>query len=356
VKIFKVPRFRIRTLALLTTTLVLLSTLVGSTVIAAANTTAVQMMDTFTAEANMTFTDIDGNRITTVKAATLIITDNTVATFGVIANGTLAISGYATMTVTGYIGKGNNPTLVLSGSGTDAKATIIAKVHAHVGVVQTITGTINGVGTHSQGTLGDDPAGAVASWSVAQQYDGTTSALLVADAVTGSTYVQFTPQTGIKLNQLDTITTGWSVAHRLENATSNGPQVELKFQKRGTATPDGVAHVDVTLLPYQTTGTGAWVVSQLTGAATNALYYGNDPVDGTAFSDGGVALLNTVEAAINAEGVMGSDSASAWELTRVRVELWEAGARDCWIDQVTINGKVYSFEPASFTGNFKAVP
>jgi hypothetical protein len=42
------------------------------------------------------------------------------------------------------------------------------------------------------------------------------------------------------------------------------------------------------------------------------------------------------------------------DLTRVRVEIWEAVARDCWIDEVTINGITYSFEPASVSGSFRA--
>jgi hypothetical protein len=331
--------------------------LCSSFVSAAAVVTNVQLMDTFTLTLNIRTTDIDGNSITRITTGTLIITDNTVSTLGIISNGTLALEGYTTMTVTGYVGKGSRPTLVLYGTSADCKATFFGKVKATAGVVSTITGSLNGFGYHSVGTLGDDPAGAVASWSTVAQYDGTTSALLTQAAVEGSTYVQFTPPRGFKLSQLDTIVSGWSLAHKLQVSTSNGPQVELKFQKRGTSTPDGIAHVDITLLPYQQTGTGNWVVSSILSASTTCGYYGNDPVDGTAFSEfSGTILLEDVEAAINAEVNMGTDSASAWELTRVRIELWEAGARTCYIDDVVINGRTYTFEPVSFSGSVKGLP
>jgi len=38
----------------------------------------------------------------------------------------------------------------------------------------------------------------------------------------------------------------------------------------------------------------------------------------------------------------------------VDIELWEGGARTCYIDDVTIGGQLYTLEPNSYYTRFKA--
>jgi len=308
---------------------------------------------------NIAVKTIDGETQTKVSTATLIVADNTVTTRGVITNATLAVPGYITVAVAGYVGRGSNPYLTLYGTSADVQFVVTGKVHAHSGVVQYITGRVDGFGDHSQATIGDDPVGAVASWSTADSYNGTTSALLTQAAAPGSVYVQFTAPTGVHLSDLATLATGWSMWHNT-SAVAGGPQIELRFQKVGYPDPDGVGHVDITLLPHQGVGSAVWEVESFT-SATKCIYYGNDPFNGTAFSENSGALtLAGVEAAINLEAAMSADgivyTCGDWHLIRVRVELWEAGARTSYIDDVTIDGHVYSFEPVVFAGTFTARP
>jgi hypothetical protein len=213
---------------------------------------------------------------------------------------------------------------------------------------------------HAGGTLGDDPVGATTAWSTADSNEGSISALLTQAAAPGSTYVSVTPPSGIKLKDIDTITSGWSFWHNLQDGKAYGPQVELRFAAATNVNPDGAGHVDVTLIPHQEAGDGTWERETITGAATLAGYYGNDPFDGTAFDEfSGTLHMDDVEAAINAEGAMtanGGFTCGEWVLTQVKVELWEAGARTCYIDDLTIKGTVYTFEPLQFAGSFKALP
>lgn len=351
---FKLPKIGIRTISVLMAVMLLVSSLAASMAFAAATSATVNVSGTYDVICTLKVIDVNGQSLSRIETATLAITDDTVSTKGIISTSTLTITGYAAISLTGFVGMGSRPQINLSGSGTDAVVSIVGRIQSSENVATGITGQITGTLEHSQGTLGAAGGGATATWDVAKQYNGAVSAKLVQNGVEGSTYVQFVPKRGFYIKDLDTITAGFSVAHFLESEAGGwGPQIELKFQKKGTATPDGIAHVDVTLIPYQQDGTDAWVVTSMTSAATNCLYYGNDDVDGTAF-DGPSGLLSAVEAAINAEGVLNGASTSKWELTRVRVEIWEAVARDCWIDEVTINGTTYSFEPASVSGSFRA--
>lgn len=349
---FKLTKVSIRAFSVLTSLMLALSILAASMVSAAATSATINVAGTYTLTGNIRVVDVNGKTQTALGSCTLVITDNTVSTKGIITTATLAVTGYDTIDLTGFVGMGDRPQLTLSGYGDDANVSIVARMTSSEGVATGLTGKIYGDADHTQGILGH-ATDATATWDTSKQYNGAVSAKLVQSTNAGSTYVQFVPKRGFYIRDLDTITTGFSVAHFLESETGGwGPQIELKFQKKNTSTPDGIAHVDVTLLPYQQEGTDAWVVTSITSAATNCIYYGNDDVDGTAF-DGTTGLLSGVEAAINAESVLNGASTSKWELTRVRVEIWEGVARDCWIDEVTINGTVYSFEPASFTGNFR---
>jgi len=198
-----------------------------------------------------------------------------------------------------------------------------------------------------------------AAWSTTQAYTGGAYSAKLAKTTdaTGSTYVQFTPNTGITLADLDDIDADpeWSFWRFLSATTTNWMQMELRFTASTNTDPEGAGHVDVTLMPLQNTlGTAAWVKTSIVATDKPAwCYYGNDPTDGTAFdacSNFGVADLTGIETDINAESAMtaGGDSASDWVLTRVRMELWEAIARTCYVDDVTIAGVTYAMEPMNF--------
>jgi hypothetical protein len=214
---------------------------------------------------------------------------------------------------------------------------------------------------HGSGTTHDDPAGATAAFSTADSKTGSVSVLLTAvDVLDGSVGVAVTPPTGIHLSDLDTIVSGWTVWHKLQDTKPYGIQLELRFLHPFNVNPDGAGHVDVTLLLHQEAGDGTWELETVNGTTTKAGYYGNDPWDATAFDEfSGTLNLNQIETAINEEAAMlanGGFTCGTWVLSRVRVELWEAGARTCYVDDLTIAGTTYNFEPVNFAGSFVAKP
>jgi hypothetical protein len=184
--------------------------------------------------------------------------------------------------------------------------------------------------------------------------------LTAVNVLDGSIGVDVTPPAGIHLHDIDTITSGWSVYHRLQDTKPYGIQLELRFLHPYNVNPDGAGHVDVTLLLHQEAGDNTWELETVNSATTLAGYYGNDPWDATAFDEfSGTLHLADIEAAINEEAAMtanGGFTCGDWVLSRVRVELWETGARTCYVDDLTINGTTYNFEPVQFGGSFKAIP
>jgi len=338
-------------------TLVALIAVVGALPAFAAPVAVVNMAGTWIVRCSVPVHYVDGTDLITVKTATLTITDNTTNTKGVIGTANIAVTGIGTVALVGFVGAGTHPRLSLIGSDGITVVNINAKVSVKSGLASSISGRIDGWAWHSGGALGDDPVGAAATWSVADSYNGSVSALLTQAAAPGSTYVQVTPPTGITLGQLSVITTGWSFWHNLQDGKAYGPQVELRFAAPTNVNPDGAGHVDITLIPHQEAGDGTWEQELITGAASVCGYYGNDPWDGTAFDEfSGTILLQDVETAINSEGAMTANAsiASNWTLTRVRVELWEAGARTCYVDDLVIKGHTYTFEPVTYAGSFKA--
>lgn len=330
---------------------------------AATSYCSVNMADTYTLTMSISVKNLEGVKAAdTVRSATLVISDNTVTTHGVITNATLTVTDYGTLAVAGFVGRGVNPKIELVGLDTHLSFHMYGRVRSDGGLPVSISGTIDGFGYHSQGALGDDPAGDAATWSVVNSYNGSIAALLTKGALTGSCYVQWYPRGGFTVADLATMS-GWSFSHLLENNKGWGPQVELRFTHPLNINPDGAGHVDITLIPYQQNGTGAWVVTTL-GPTTHCGYYGNDPWDATAFDEfSGTLTVADMLAAIDAEAAMLADggfSAATWELTRVRVELWEGGARTCYIDDFVDNidghSDRYSFEPVSFKGNYTARP
>jgi len=309
--------------------------------------------------------NLSNTRTDVVRTATLVISDNTTTTKGVITTATLSTTNYGTCAVTGFVGQGYYPVITLIGNDANSSIVLTGRVIWKSGAPYKISGRMDGYGSHSQGALGDDPVAAAATWSSVDQHSGTISALLTQAAAAGSTYVQFAAPTvkgsnavaGIQLSELDTIlVTDWGLWYNLENAKNGGPQLELRFTAPTNVNPDGVGHVDVTLL-VPTAGTGEWVNRTYNGDFL-CVAYGNDPWDGTAFAIEVPTALSGIEAAINAKAEMIADgpfSASAWTLTRVRVEIWDAGARTCYVDDVEIAGVTYSFEPVTFSGAFTAL-
>jgi hypothetical protein len=321
----------------------------------------VNMADTYSIRCSLPVRYMDGTYFAKVTTATLVISDNTTTTKGVITNATVTVTGYGTVAVVGFVGAGTHPRMSLIGSDGETVVNInaIVRLNKTGTTVASISGRMDGWRWHAGGSLGDDPAGATTAWSVVDSYNGSVSALLTQAAVEGSTYVSVTPPTGITLNEIDTLTTGWSFWHNLQDTKAYGPQVELRFTHPYNINPDGAGHVDITLLPHQEAGDGTWEQETLT-SATYAGYYGNDPFDGTAFDEfSGTLTLADIETAINEEAAMtanGGFTCGDWVLTRVKVELWEAGARTCYVDDLTINGTVYTFEPLTFAGTFRATP
>jgi hypothetical protein len=344
---------------LLTVTMALLMVLVltvGWFPVLAAPVAIINVADTYTIRCSMPVRYLNGTTATRITSGTLVISDNTTTTKGVITNATLTVSG-ATVAVVGFVGAGSSaPRISLIGSDGNVVVNINGYVKVSRSVIQYISGRADGWLWHTGGELGNT-ANATSAYSAADSYNGSTSVLLTQGATAGSTYVQVTPTITFHVHDLDSIVSGWSLAHKLQTSKSNGAQIELRFTAPTNVNPDGAGHVDVTLLPYQQVGTGAWVVSNIT-SATECLAYGNDPWDGTAFSIASPVAASAIEAAINATAEMqaNSSNASNWVLSRVRVEVWEGGARTCYVDDLTVGGTVYGFEPVQFAGAIVARP
>ena len=305
----------------------------------------------------------DAARHPTVRFGELTITTQTGKA---IAVATLEHMG-ADIALTGLVGPGSRPTIVLSG--TDSDGTVVS-IQAGVrtdreGNVQSLNGRIMGYVT-SDGERFEDSADGTSAISVETQHSGAISTLLTAGTLANPETIKFNaPVNRMKLRNLTNLRAGQlGFYFNLENAKGPGPQMMLRFEPAGQVTrtyygggTSGL--VDITIAAYQApyTGDGTWKQAQITKDSGVVIYYGNDPTDYTSFGGTPVATLAEVEAAINAETAMtaGGDSASNWVLTMVSVELWEGGARTCYVDDVVIGGVTYTMEPNNYFSSFKAV-
>ena len=286
----------------------------------------------------------------------------------VITDATLEHMG-ADIALTGLVGPGTKPTIVLSGTDSDGTNVVVeAKVTSNsAGEVTSLKGRIMGYVT-SDGYRFEDSADGTTAISVVTQYSGAISILLTAGTLASPETILFhRPVNKMKLKDLDTLATGkLGFRFNLQDTKSPGPQMMLRFAPAGSTdqaywaagTEGGV---DITLMPYQApyTGDGTWKQCSITKDTISCVYYGLDPTDYTAFDGGGAGVkLSEIEALINAEAAMtaGGDSCSEWVLTMVDVELWEGGARTCYVDDVLIDGKTYTMEPNSYYNAFKAKP
>jgi len=313
--------------------------------------------------------DLDGTRHPRVGFNRLIITTQTGKA---ITDATLEHMG-TDIALTGMVGPGSRPTIVLGGTDSDGTVTAIQGrvLTNRAGEVVSLSGRMMTYVTQD-GSRWDDSADGTSEISVAAYHSEPLSCLLTGGTLANPETILFhNPVSRMRLSQLANLRSDqlgfW---FNLQDTKSPGPQMMLRFApyERGEPTTQtyyggGTSGlVDITIMPYQApyTGDGTWVECAITSESAICGYYGNDPTDFTAF-DGGFAgenyTLAEIEAAINAEAAMtaGEDSASNWMLTMVSVELWEGGARTCYIDDVTIGGMTYSLEPNSYYAGFRAI-
>jgi len=184
-------------------------------------------------------------------------------------------------------------------------------------------------------------------WSATQKVSGVSSAKVV---FTGThTYVEFTPASGTTLSDLEALSTAWGFWYHL-NATAGGPQLELKFTS-------GTDFLDITFMTLQSGVTINTLKEEvLSATSTTVGYYGtyagsaafNYAVANKTLADA-LAHLKTTGTGLGADQPA-RDAAwlivAGWELTNVRVELYAdvVAARDCYIDDVTIDGAIYNLE------------
>lgn len=271
--------------------------------------------------------------------------------------------------LTGVVGTGSRPTIVLGGTDSDGTVAAIQGrvITNRAGDVVSISGRMMNYVT-SDGARWDDSADGTSEISTAAYHSEPLSCLLTGGTLANPEALLFhNPVSRMRLSQLSNLRSDqlgfW---FNLQNTKTPGPEIMLRFApyERGAATVQSYygggtsGLVDITVMPYQgLTGDGTWVECDLAEDAATIIYYGNDPTDYTSFGGTPVASLADVEAAINAEAAMtaGEDSASNWRLTMASVELWEGGARTCYIDDVTIGGMTYSLEPNSYYTGFRAI-
>jgi len=291
----------------------------------------------------------------------------TTQTDQVISAATLTMFG-EDVALTGIVGDGTRPYISLTGDdGTDTYLTITGRVNTRASAVTAITGHITGfiISDGEKWTCGDGSA----ATSTVQAYSGTYSALLTAGTGADPTAVIFhNPENNFTLSDMATLAAserdGLSFYYYASQAT-DGPQLMLRFAPEGSTGSlnmsywggDGTSYVDITANPLKaSTATGAWTKYTFTSASVTGAYFGNDPTDFTAFGGAYVSTLAEIEADINAESAMtaGGDTCGDWVLTFVAVELYEAGARTCYIDDVQIGRRVYTLEPNQFSARFRA--
>jgi len=349
-----------RTLRLLVPTLTLALILALAVIPAYAALEYLDVDGTYTVSARTGGTYLDGTRHPRVNFDIMTL-DNAAGTTSAVT-GTLSNFGEP-LTLAGLVGAGSRPAIALTG--TDSVGTNVVITGR---VLKTRAGVVTGIGGKIQGYVTSDGqkgthggAADTSAHSVVASHSETYSALLTQGAAAGACYVRFNnPATRIRLDQLENLRAGllgyW---FNLQVGEGPGPQFELRFVDDDYVEGDTDGHVEITIMAYQApyVGLGTWVELELLPTTISCIYCGNDPTDSTSFSmfEGGHAL-SEMEALINAEVAMtaGGDSCSRWTLQRVGIEMWEAGARTCYVDDVTISGLVYTLEPATFSGSFRA--
>jgi len=267
----------------------------------------------------------------------------------------------------GLVGPGSRPTIALGGTDSDGSViSILARVVIdRDDDVTGIRGRMQAYIT-SDGSRWDDSADGTSEFSTAAYHSEPLSTLLTGGTLDNPEALIFwNPVNRLSLRNLATLRAGqlgfW---YNHQVGETAGPEMLLRFEPAASTarvpyysggTQGGV---DITVMPFQgITGSGTWLECDLSSATTTtSIYYGNDPTDFTAFGGTPIASLDLVEAAIDLEAAMvaGGDDCGDWVLTMVAIELWEGGARTCYIDDVTIGGQLYTGEPNTYYTRFKA--
>jgi len=201
-----------------------------------------------------------------------------------------------------------------------------------------------GVGAHSAKAATTYTLGATtpdtSAWDTTIYHVGSSSVKLakVASTVASSTYVSFPLDGTIKL--ADLVTFGASFWYYASQSTS-GPQLELDF-----TAPTGTGHVEVTVMPLQSgAAVTTWTLCSVVSSSTRVVFYGNTTGGGPLNWDGtSTYTLAEARTQINILDTGDSVPADTWKLTGARVELWEAGTRSVYIDDITIAGTTYALE------------
>jgi len=312
---------------------------------------------------------LDNTRHPRIQFGTLVITTQVQKA---ITDATLQHLG-TDIALTGLVGTGKRPTITLHGTDSDGADVLIqGRVRLERGSYTVVTGLSGRMQASitSAGSRWDDSADGTAEISVVTANSAPISCLINGGTdANPKTLLFHNPANRLKLRHLSDLREGqlgfW---FNLELAAGPGPQMMLRFapaDSTGSVNQSywggaGTSYVDITVMPYQApyVGTGGWLECDLaTAATTTAIYYGNDPTDFTAFGGAPIASIDLLEAAIDAEAAMiaGGDECGEWVLTMVSVELWEAGARTCYIDDVTIGGQLYTLEPNAYYARLKAI-
>jgi len=292
----------------------------------------------------------------------------TTQTNKVISEATLTCFG-KDISLTGLVGPGSKPWISLVGTDSDGTNVIV-----NARLTKNSRGNITGMAGRLDGFVTSDgyrwdssvTGTGAATLSTAAYHSGAYSTLLTGGNETEAVVLQLNhPSSTLKLSDLDTLTAtskkGISFWFLLANTTTPGPQIGLRFAPVGVTGTDlfsSVSHVDVTLAPYYSlTGNGTWQQCTITKDTARWFYYGNDPENQTAISGSNVTgTLSQVEAAVNADAEMvrHEASASSWVLTAVYIDLYESGARTCYIDDVKVGTTTYALEPYRIAGTFSA--
>jgi len=305
---------------------------------------------------------MDNARHPRIQFDTLVITTQSGKS---ITDATLQHMG-TDVALTGLVGPGDRPTIVLGGTDSDG-AVVSIRGRVIINRDDEVTGIKGRMQTYvtSDGSRWDDSADGTSEISTVAYHSEPLSTLLTGGTLANPEALIFwNPVNRLKLRNLASLRAGQlSFWFNLEVGKGPGPQMLLRFEPADNArTPyysgGTVGVVDITVMPYQApyVGTGTWAECDLSTADATIIYYGNDPTDYTGFGGTPVASLDLVEDAIDAEAAMiaGGDECGDWVLTMVDVELWEGGARTCYVDDVTIGGQLYTLEPNSYYSRLKA--
>ncbi len=169
--------------------------------------------------------------------------------------------------------------------------------------------------------------------------------------------IVLTPPAGITLDDMATITTGWSWWYFIKTADfgARGTQMELHFES--ATDPDGYAEMTIMYKAYGSQPAGpptldAWTEQTIVSDTTTGLIFGTEE-DGTTIDEYPAGHEGTIaDLVTHVEGL--DANAGNWVLTEVRPALGWIGASEttAYIDDVTIDGVTYSMEPMVLTAEY----